>query len=1109
MKIATINIARISSEERLILLLNYCLTQKFDVVGLQEVAFASCPILENHFQLFAAPGPNKAGTAILVAKHIAVHHSVCDPDGRLISVQFNNVSFVSLYAPSGRVFRDERSAFFRVIVPAFLSSIKRPLILVGDFNAVDGPQDRIRLAGTKPSTPVDHALVALVASLELVDMWKALRPRDLGHTFTHQGGSARIDRIYCSRSIKNSVTDIRLDSTYVTDHSAILAHCSLLSETRKEERPKSCIWKLNVSIVSEDAFSSLFRNFLATVSALPLRRTNVSEWWDSIFKPGVKRIAQSYCRRRARLGREMGRFYQNCLSEMTQPGRELSWPDYQALREEARNWNVRLLQGAKIRSRCTSVTDTDSPSLYHVRKETTRGRLSMISSLSGGNGELIVDDGRINQILTSSFRQVFSQEPSGDAAMETSFLGGIQKVVFSSELSRPVELAEVASTLAKMPLNGSPGEDGLPYDFYQQFWADIGPIFLEMFEAVLRQGRVTESQAMGLIRLVPKSDCPTTVSDYRPIALLNCDYKLMAGTIAHRLKKTLPDVVGPSQCGGVPGRKISDNLSLYRDVIAFIEERHGPCNSSLSTKAVPGVVIGVDFAKAYDLVPRETLWRILHAFGYPEFFIKWIQSLYAGARMAILNGQTVAGTVSCSASLRQGCPLSIHLYVLFLEPLLCRLRHELTGITMFNRKLVTRAFVDDVAIFADSDGDIRHGVQILHDFCQWTNARLNTVKSKALGLGGWAQRTTWPVPWLTSDPTLTLLGISFSHSIQETTNRIWDAALGHLQGILRTNVGRCFSLHQRVHFLKTDAYSRVVFIGQVLPCPPSSAVKLHSATTKFLWAGRLERPQPGAIFRPTTAGGLAMLHTDLFLQALFLRPIAATVLGPDTCGRFLLRYWLAFPTRAFLHCFTDTPAPMSFFQRPAHIETALRSLKALFGNGLSPPSPLTHRKIYSLLLTPEFVPGHMERAQPLLDWEAIWRSARFLPPPIRESQFLFNHRLLFTRDRCHNIDPRVDPICDRCHLEDETAEHLMIGCPVRQELTAWLQSTLQTLGCVGNLSSWIRGDVGQLPYRSPARLLVAVFVDLSWRTRQRRRLLTIAEIQHKWKSSFPGQQFSH
>lgn len=55
----------------------------------------------------------------------------------------------------------------------------------------------------------------------------------------------------------------------------------------------------------------------------------------------------------------------------------------------------------------------------------------------------------------------------------------------------------------------------------------------------------------------------------------------------------------------------------------------------------------------------------------------------------------------------------------------------------------------------------------------------------------------------------------------------------------------------------------------------------------------------------------------------------------------------------------------------------------------------------------------------------------------------------------------------------------MIGCPVRHELTSWLQSNLRSLGCVGTLTSWIRGDIGQLPYRSPARLLVAVFVEIS------------------------------
>lgn len=591
------------------------------------------------FLLFSAPGPNKARTAILVAKHLTVRHFVCDPDGRLVSVQLQHVSFVSLYAPSGRVFREERSAFFRIVVPAFLSSVKLPLFLVGDFNAVGGPQDRLRLAGTTPSTLVDHALVALVSSLELVDMWKALRPRDLAHTYTHQGGSARIDRIYVSRPISHSITAIHLDATYVTDHSVLHAQCSLLSDPGLEDRSRPSIWKMNTSILSENAFESLFTKFLVTASALPLRQTNVTEWWDMAFKPGVKRIAQSYCRRRARLRREMGRFYQGCLSEMTTSGRELNWPDYQAIRTEARNWNVRTLHAAKIRSRSTSEVDTDTSSLFHVRKESSRGRLSQIVSLLDDNGDTLSDIAAVNQSLTDSFCKVFSVENSGEVTLEAVFLGGIQRSSFPHDLTRPPELAELSATLHKMALNGS-----IPYDFYKQFWNDIGPVFLEMFNAVLRQKQVTESQAIGLFRLVPKSDKPSKVSDYRPITLLNCDYKIIAGTIANRLKKTLPEVVGSSQCGGVPGRKICDNLSVYRDIIAFIEERNEPCVDSISGKAVPGVVIGVDFAKAYDLVQRHTLWKILDTFGYPAIFIDWIQALYKGARMAILNGSTVAGT---------------------------------------------------------------------------------------------------------------------------------------------------------------------------------------------------------------------------------------------------------------------------------------------------------------------------------------------------------------------------------------------------------------------------------------------------------------------------------
>ncbi|EFX63181.1 hypothetical protein DAPPUDRAFT_119450 [Daphnia pulex] len=309
----------------------------------EEVAFSSCPILESLFQVFASPGPNKADTAVLVSKTLKEQSHTCDPDGRLLCINLGPVSFVSLYAPSGRIFRDERSTFFRVIVPAFLSCVKEPIVLMGDFNAVDDRGDRLRKAGTTPSTPVDHALVALVGGLELVDVWKALRPRDSGHTYFNQGGSARIDRIYCSRSIRQEFTLITTDTKYVTDHAVLHAASSIIPVIPTPRPPRPSIWKLNTKILSEDAFRRQLTTFIRHAAALPLKSVNVVTWWDSVFKPGVKRIAQSYCRRRASLVKEMGQFYQNCLVEITDPTTELDWPTFQALREEARELHLRAL----------------------------------------------------------------------------------------------------------------------------------------------------------------------------------------------------------------------------------------------------------------------------------------------------------------------------------------------------------------------------------------------------------------------------------------------------------------------------------------------------------------------------------------------------------------------------------------------------------------------------------------------------------------------------------------------------------------------------------------------------------------------------------------------
>ena len=76
------------------------------------------------------------------------------------------------------------------------------------------------------------------------------------------------------------------------------------------------------------------------------------------------------------------------------------------------------------------------------------------------------------------------------------------------------------------------------------------------------------------------------------------------------------------------------------------------------------------------------------------------------ARLCPLNGGSIVGTINDVQSIRQGCPLSVHLFAMFIEPLLVRLAENLKGIDLFGQKVALRAFVDDLTVFASSDHDI-------------------------------------------------------------------------------------------------------------------------------------------------------------------------------------------------------------------------------------------------------------------------------------------------------------------------------------------------------------------------------------------------------------------
>ena len=141
-------------------------------------------------------------------------------------------------------------------------------------------------------------------------------------------------------------------------------------------------------------------------------------------------------------------------------------------------------------------------------------------------------------------------------------------------------------------------------------------------------------------------------------------------------------VVG-KQKGGVPGRYIYDSLALFRDVI----DHTGRNVKGGNTKPVDAVFIAYDLEKAYDLVNRDVLWDIMATMGYPLQFINWLKTLYSVFQLCPLNGSSIVGNIDEAQSVRQSCPLSIHLFAIYIEPLLVRLAHSIVGIDILGEKV--------------------------------------------------------------------------------------------------------------------------------------------------------------------------------------------------------------------------------------------------------------------------------------------------------------------------------------------------------------------------------------------------------------------------------------
>ena len=183
-------------------------------------------------------------------------------------------------------------------------------------------------------------------------------------------------------------------------------------------------------------------------------------------------------------------------------------------------------------------------------------------------------------------------------------LSEVDKNKLEGELS-----AEECRQILKTFSNGkSPGEDGFTAEFYVQFFELLAPDLLKSLNAAYFHGEMSVSQRRGVITLIPKDDSNLLeLTNWRPITLLNVDYKIASKAIASRIKTVLPTLMHSDQSSFMKDRFIGQNIRLINDIL-----------EQTKLQNVSGVLLQLDFRKAFDTVEWLVVQQTLSKFNFGD-----------------------------------------------------------------------------------------------------------------------------------------------------------------------------------------------------------------------------------------------------------------------------------------------------------------------------------------------------------------------------------------------------------------------------------------------------------------------------------------------------------
>lgn len=528
----------------------------------------------------------------------------------------------------------------------------------------------------------------------------------------------------------------------------------------------------------------------------------------------------------------------------------------------------------KDKAKNAKFIDGDRNTAYFHRSVKIREAQNFISMLKHGD-EVLTDASNIEAHVLHYFTNIFTVNPPHEVNdLPDRLIPSLVTEADNALLTSLPSAEDIKNVVMALSGDSAPGPDGYSGHFYQSYWHIIGSDVVQATQFFFTSNSIMNNLNSNLLILISKVQGADRLDNFRLIALVNFQFKIITKILADRVGIVASKIVSVHQRGFIPGRHIQDCIMTASEVVNTLHKKTYGSNIALK----------IDVRKAFDTLNWNFLLHVLNCFGFNQCFCNWISTILHSAKLSVsINGKAV-GFFNCTRGVRQGDPFSPLLFCLAEEVVSRGLEalalvgsltqiHASRGLLMPSHCL----YADDILIFCKGTlSNIRNIIGLFEEYGNYSGQFVNASKSKFY-TGSLPLSRIFTITSITGFThgclPFSYLGILLFKGKPRTSHLrpIFDK----IKAKISAWKGKLLSIIGRVQLINSVISSMLVYSFHIYQWPSSLLSDMTKCLRNFVWSGDPDHKKIctvawSILCKPREEGGLSVKDPRLVNRASML-----------------------------------------------------------------------------------------------------------------------------------------------------------------------------------------------------------------------------------------------